>query len=139
MRFHPVGVWNEDKMIKFWAPRYAQRVSYSALNLRLTSNYVECEVKTIRSLAAELGHDHIDLIKMDIEGAEQIVIPNLIADGIRPTVLCVEYDQPYEIFSRLSLRCFRSALRLHRALKEAGYLPICEYGFDMTYLLNTYA
>ena len=136
--FHPVGVWNEDTTIKFWAPRYADYVSYSALNLRQTSDYVECAVKTIRSLAVELGHAHIDLIKMDIEGAEQFVIPSLIADGIRPTVLCVEYDQPYEIFSRFSIRCFRSALRLHRELRIAGYLPICEHGFNMTYLLSTF-
>ena len=138
LHFHPVGVWNEDTTIRFWVPRYAERVSYSALNLRLTSDYVDCPVKTIRSLAAELGHEHIDLIKMDIEGAEQLVIPNMIADRIRPTVLCVEYDQPYEVLSRLSLRCFRAALRLHRALLDAGYRPICEHGFDMTYLLGAY-
>ena len=137
--FHPVGVWNEDRSIRFWTPRYANYVSYSAINLRSTSEYVDCEVRTIRSLATELGHEQIDLIKMDIEGAEQFVIPNLIADGIRPMLLCVEYDQPYEIFSRLSIQCFGSALRLHRALQKAGYSPICEHGFDMTYLLSDIA
>lgn len=135
--FHPLGVWNEDTVIKFWKPRGAEYDSYSALNLHSTAEYIEGEVKTIRSLARDLGHERIDLIKMDIEGAEQRVIPNLIAEGIRPTILCVEYDQAYEVVSLLSLRTLMTSLRLHRQVLSAGYRLINKSGWNATYLLSS--
>ena len=135
-RFYPVGVWDEDSVIKFYIPREAHFASYSAVNLRRQTKYIEAEVKTAKSLATVLGHDQIDLIKMDIEGAEQLVIPSLIADGIRPTVLCVEYDQPYETFSRLTWQCFATGIRLNRSLLREGYRLISKHGWTVTYLYD---
>ena len=134
-RFHPVGVWDEDTTIKFWKPRSAKLISYSALNLRQTSEYVEAEVRRIRTLANELGHEHIDFIKMDIKGAEQRVVPDMIAAGFRPTLLCLEYDRPYEVFTLLSFRWLMAGLRLHRFIQNAGYQLISKNGWNATYLL----
>ena len=134
--FHPVGVWYCDAVIKFYVPAEPHYASYSALNLHGKSEFIEAEVKTVRSLASELGHEQIDLIKMDVEGAEQLVIPNMIADGIRPTVFCVEYDQPFEDFKMMTWRCFRSSLRLNRALLDAGYQLISKNGWTATYLFE---
>lgn len=135
-QFHPVGVWDDDTIIKFWKPSSDQLVSYSADNLRQTSDYVECKVMTNGTLAAELGHEHVDFIKMDVKGAEQRVIPNMIAEGFRPTLLCLEYDRPYEVFSRLSYRWFLARLRLNRAIRDVGYQLISKNGWNATYLLN---
>lgn len=134
-QFHPFGVWDEDTTIKFWKPSSDQLISYSAHNLRQSSDYVEGRVKTIKSIAAELRHDHIDFIKMDIKGAEQRVIPNMIADGFRPTMLCLEFDRPYEVLTRLSFQWFRAGLRLHRTIEKAGYQLISKDGWNATYLL----
>ena len=134
--FHRVGVWDEDTTLKFWPPRFDDYESYSALNLHGTSEYVECEVKTVRALQRELGHERIDLIKMDIEGAEQRVIPYLLAEGIFPTVLCVEYDQAADVLSRQSLQTFTASHRLHRGLRRAGYQLIYKGGWNTTYLLE---
>jgi Methyltransferase FkbM domain len=40
---------------------------------------------------AELGHAHIDLLKMDIEGAEYAVIDDLVDSNIRPAQILVEF------------------------------------------------
>ena len=136
-QFHPVGVWDEDTTIKFWAPSSNRLISYSALNLRQTSAYVECKVQTIKSFATELGHEHIDLIKMDIKGAEQRVIRSMIADGFRPTLLCLEYDRPRKVVSWLSLKWFIAGLRLHRYIQNAGYQLVNKDRWNATYLLNT--
>ena len=135
-RFHPVGVWDENTTIKFWRPRHSDYVSFSALNLHGTSEYVEGAVKTIKTIAAELGHERVNLIKLDVEGAEQRVIPNMLADGIRPTLLCVEFDQSYEVVSLLSLRTMMRSLRLHRRLLRAGYRLVSKNGWNATYLFN---
>ena len=37
----------------------------------------------------ELGHDHIDLLKLDIEGAEFAVLEKMTAESVRPKIICV--------------------------------------------------
>ena len=39
----------------------------------------------------ELGHDGIDVVKLDIEGAEYDVIENMLEAGVRPSQLLVEF------------------------------------------------
>jgi hypothetical protein len=41
----------------------------------------------------ELGHDRIDLLKLDVEGAEYAILDDLLKVGLRPPVLCVEYHR----------------------------------------------
>lgn len=93
-RFEPVGWWDTDDEIRFYAPRDADHVSHSALNLQRTSDFFIAAVRRVDHLMADLGDDHVDLIKMDIEGAELRVIPSLLRHGPLPEVLCVEFDQP---------------------------------------------
>ena len=133
-KFYPYGVWSEDTEIKFYNPRKEHFASYSILNLRHQEAYITAQVKTIKTLMHDLGHQQVDLIKMDVEGAEQMVVPNLIADRIYTKVLCVEYDQPVETFSRLAWQCFRQSLVLTSRLKKAGYHLVCVEGLTATYL-----
>ena len=133
-RFYPVGIWSSDTVIRLYDPAEPHHVSYSALNLHRKSTYIEAQVKTLRTLSEELGHDRIDLIKMDVEGAEQVVIPNMIAENILPTVFCVEYDQPLQNFSLMTWRCFWMSLRLNRDLLNSGYQLVSKNGWTATYL-----
>ena len=95
-RFHflPVGLWSTDAVMKFWAPRNPTHVSHSALNLQRTHEWFEAQCRSVPSLMAELGHDAVDLMKVDIEGAEHTVLASVLASGVKPTVLCFEIDQP---------------------------------------------
>ena len=38
------------------------------------------------------GHSHIDLLKLDNEGAENIVLEQMLNDNIHPNYLCIEFD-----------------------------------------------
>jgi len=42
----------------------------------------------------EVGLQDVDVLKMDIEGAEHEVLRALIKGSIRPRILCVELDAP---------------------------------------------
>jgi FkbM family methyltransferase len=55
--------------------------------LQGTSAYFIAPVQPVHKLMAELGDDHVDIIKMDIEGAEYRVLESLLASGPLPTVL----------------------------------------------------
>lgn len=111
-RFVPIGWWDEETELRFFAPRDPAHVSHSVVNLQATSEYFMAQVKPVDVLMRDLGDDHVDLIKMDIEGAEYAVIDSLLERGPQPIALCVEFDQPEPIVR---------TIRAVRKLREAGY------------------
>jgi FkbM family methyltransferase len=127
IEFSPVGLWDTDTTLRFYAPRDETHVSHSALNLQRTSTWFDAPVERLSTVMARYGHDHIDLLKLDIEGAEHAVIADMLRSRIRPTVLCVEFDQPAPL---------RKVIATSRALIEAGYHPIRLRDWDVTWRLR---
>ena len=56
---------------------------------------VEVPVRRLSTLLRDVGHSRIDLLKMDIEGAEYDVLRTLEADGIYPPQLLVEFHHRF--------------------------------------------
>ena len=48
-------------------------------------------VKSLSTIMKEKNIDKIDLIKMDVEGEEYRVLPNMIKSNIFPTQICIEF------------------------------------------------
>lgn len=114
-RFLPYGLWSEDTRLKFYASRDPSHNAYSIPNLQGTSSYVLGDCRTLSSLMAELGHDHIDLLKLDIEGAEYAVLDSMRAEGISVIVLLI-------VFHKLS--SVREMIRAVEKLQAEGYEPV---------------
>jgi FkbM family methyltransferase len=129
-RFHflAVGLWSEDATLRFFAPRDPTHVSHSVVNLQRTDEYFEAGCRSIPSLMAELGHTRIDLLKIDIEGAEHAVIASTLRAGIRPRVICLEIDRP------VSPRAFWMTMR---RLAKGGYELIAVDRWNLTLLLTS--
>jgi len=89
--FHPLGVAGTDGTLVLHAPPDPTHVSYSPVARKGSAEVVEVPVRTVRSLMAELGHDRVDLLKADIEGAEYEMIADLLAGGPRPGQLLLEF------------------------------------------------
>jgi FkbM family methyltransferase len=123
--FVPVGLWTERATLTFHAPADPRDVSYSVLDLQHTggARALEAEVDSLGSPMADQGHDHVDLLKVDIEGAESTVLPDLLRTGPRPPVVCFEYDQPQPA---------RGLLRLLAAFREAGYALVSRERWNFT-------
>lgn len=124
-RFRPVGLWSEDTTRRFWAPRDPSHVSHSILNLQHTDAYFEATCRSVPTLMRELGHDRIDLFKIDIEGAEHAVIRSMLDAGVRPTVLCTEIDRPVG-----PVRFWRTI----RRVRKAGYRLAAVDGWNFTFV-----
>jgi FkbM family methyltransferase len=114
-RFHflPIGLWREEADLRFYAPANRAHVSHSILNIQRTQQYFTAHCLPLRAFMDQLGHDHVDLLKMDIEGAEGLVLDALLEDEVRPRILCVEFDA-IEPPSRV--------LRRLRRLGSSGYV-----------------
>jgi hypothetical protein len=93
LHFHPLGIWNEDTTLRFFAPQNEAHVSHSLVNLQHSERHIEVPVRRLSSLMQELGHRKIDLLKLDIEGAEYQVLQSLLEDKIEVDILCIEFDE----------------------------------------------
>jgi FkbM family methyltransferase len=129
--FHPWGLWEQDRRIRFYAPRDPAHVSHSAVNLQRTDRFFEADCKRLRTIMRDLGHRHLDLLKLDIEGAEYRVLESMLADGIVPRVLAVEFDEVHDpIDDRASLRIRMMVKRL----LNAGYRVVSVEGPNYTFV-----
>lgn len=79
---HPVGLAGVDGTVNMRPPTMALDMSRSIVGDHEASAGNNVPVKRLSTLMQELGHDHIDLLKMDIEGAEYAVLEDLEASGI---------------------------------------------------------
>lgn len=62
------------------------------------------------------GDNHIDLLKMDIEGGEYVVISDLVDSGILPQLLLIEFDETHTpLDTNAAARIAESIQRLTRA------------------------
>ena len=91
--FQEVGLWDKEDTLKFYVPKNPDHVSHSLVNLQKTDEYISVKVDRLSTLMERLGHQRIDVLKLDIEGAEYKVIESAIEDGIDIRILCVEYDE----------------------------------------------
>lgn len=124
--FAPVGLAGAAGERRFYAPKNPDHISHSTKNLQRTTDYFTGRVDTVKGLMSSLGHDRLDLLKLDIEGAEHETIRSMLGDGITPTVVCVEYDQPEPL---------TWARRTTAALRSAGYKLVKVEAANLTFVL----
>ena len=86
---HPFGIAAVDGTVSFAPPQNPAHVSHSVLGDG--PGRVELPVKRLATVLGELGHDHLDVLKLDIEGAEYAVLDDLLATGLLPRQLLVEF------------------------------------------------
>jgi len=130
--FFPVGLWDGDCVQKFYAPANESHVSHSILNLQQTNTYFEAKCQRIKKLMEENRHEHIDLLKIDIEGAEYKVLNSIIEDRLKIDVICVEFD---EIHHPLDGNSDRRIAEICRDLLRVGWIPVAvDRGSNFTFI-----
>lgn len=136
--FHPWAVADRDGTF-FLYPRLLRDGSPSGSMYTLVTESVDREggvevpAKTIATIAESLGHDRIDVLKMDIEGAEYGVLDGLLATRIRPVQLLVEFHHRHAGLDKSQTEKAISDLR------AAGYLlvDISSSGREFSFVLAT--
>lgn len=138
LQFYPWGLAGTNGYASFQAPRDSRHVSYSLVNDRqdIVNNgqsAVKCEVYRLSTIMNKLGHEKLDLLKMDIEGAEYEVIADIKDDSRKPLQLLVEFHHGmYGIAAEKT----RFALA---QLKRLGYciFSISPTGREYSFLLDS--
>ena len=121
--FMSVGLWSSDTTLRFYAPTDPDHVSHSIANLQGTESYFEAPCRSLKSLMEELGHDRIDLLKLDVEGAEYEVLKPVYDRELVVRVLCIDFHKVE------SLEHMAGAVR---RLADLGYAPVHVHRTDVT-------
>ena len=115
---HPIGLAERDGEIVLHPPEDPAHISHSIVrgsDSPTPTGSIVAPAKRVATVMQELGHTHIDLLKMDIEGAEYSVIGDMLAANIRPKQLLVEF---HHRFDEIGFHATRESIRL---IREHGY------------------
>ena len=95
--FEGIGVGKENEKSILNLPKNEDAVSGSLYVHEFVDqlNYVEVELQTFQYIANRLGHKTIDVLKMDIEGAEYDTIDNIINSNIAITQILLEIHERF--------------------------------------------
>ena len=131
-RFYAFGLSDNDGIQKFYLPKNKDYVSGSAVyNYSVDWNdYIEVKMYTLKKIMELLGHNHIDLLKLDIEGSEFAVLPQLLKDQIAIDQICVE------LHDRLIENGEEKRKELLALLRTNGYIlvGISQTGEELTFI-----
>ena len=116
--FHDYGVADVDGTMKLFPPRRESSFHYSSIkrsNKQDSGQAIEAAVYRLSSIMNKLGHDRIDVLKMDIEGAEYGVIEDIVNSGVKVGQLLVEFHHNFR-----GVRVQRTADAV-QSLHDLGY------------------
>jgi FkbM family methyltransferase len=91
-QFHRAGIADFDGETDFYLPPRSDFISHSIIHANQYSA-LSIRVPMIRlsSAMSKLGHSQVDVLKMDIEGAEFAVVEDLVRGHLRVRQICLEF------------------------------------------------
>ena len=125
LSFSRVALAVTDGVVRMFLAADPQSSSLSAENLQHGSATVDVPGRSLPGLMAENGHTRVDLLKLDIEGAEYSVLESLDLAALGVRVLCVELHQTVAT---------ERALGLLDRLQRQGFVAVSRSGADYTFL-----
>lgn len=122
--FFAYGLSDKDGKEDFYLPKRDDWVSASVIQHRYVDDgkVLEVEMKTLRSIMQELKHDHIDILKMDIEGSEFKVVENLMNPKLEVIDFQVCLMETHERFFGLKEREYID--ELYTVMKKGGFYDL---------------
>ncbi len=88
--YHPWGLAAYDGIADFSLPRH-HGVSFTMSSNVDSKQQAKGEVFRFETIRQKLGHEKIDIVKLDIEGAEYDVIDDLLKDGDKINQILIEF------------------------------------------------
>jgi FkbM family methyltransferase len=129
--YENIGLWDKQDTLKFYKQNNPNHVSQSIIENMFGNNYDVIQVDTISSIMKKYNHTKIDLLKLDIEGAEIKVLENMLEQKIFPKYLCIEFDL------KLKHKDYNNDTeKLIYKLQNHGYKILVNDNLNITFELN---
>lgn len=118
-RFHFLnfGIDKVSGPVKFNLPKDPSHVSGSTMQHKNVNaqNCISVPMKSFAEIVSELGHSHIDVLKMDIEGSEYSVIDSILSTPVKIDQILVEIHERFFVDGKTRTR------NLLKTFKEHGF------------------
>lgn len=117
--FTPLGLGIRNETAVFYLPKNDAYVSGSVIQNDFVDQgkRVEVELRTLRTFVTKHGHEKIDVLKMDIEGAEYEVLPDILNSGIQIGQILVEFHH------RMVEDGYAKTKAAVQLLRDHGFVP----------------
>lgn len=132
IKYIEIGLWNKKDILKFYKQINNSHVSQSLISGMFTNNYDIVEVDTLKNVMTKLTHTNIDLLKLDIEGAEINVLNKMLDDNIFPKYLCIEFDLFLKKKDKENL-----TQKIINRLLDIGYIILVNEKMNITFKHNS--
>lgn len=117
IKFFAYGISVQNGMQNFYLPNNPKFVSGSlAKNTNTGRKIIQLPFKNMKSIMEELGVKRVDILKLDIEGSELDVIPDILKSGLKFTQLCIEIH--YRFWEKQK---YYKLYKLRKLLNNYGY------------------
>ena len=112
-KFFEFGVSDKSEFVDFYLPKNSKDVSGSIIfkNNFTVKEKISVKMKSIKDIMKELGHTYIDVLKMDIEGAEYDVIENILNNKIPITQILIEFHDRF--IDNFKLKTYQAIKKLN--------------------------
>jgi len=126
-----IGLWDKKDTLRFYKQTNENYVSQSLIPNMFGTSYHEVPVSSIKDIMVEKGHSKIDLLKLDIEGAEINVLKQMLDDCIFPKYILVEFDLLLKGKDQNN-----ETNNIVRRICEKGYIILTNDNCNITFLKN---
>ena len=128
MFYVPYGLWDSTTKLPFFEPVNKKYVSCTVIPKMYSEDFYLVDVTSVKELMKMYNHTKIDMIKLDIEGAEIEVVNKMLDDQIYPTYLLIEFD----LFLKHKDPQNRTKTLINRIL-ECGYSVLKNDNMNITF------
>ena len=135
INFYPWAVAGIDGELALYDRLNSSGVSSGMFTLARASadgeNLIKAPAFTVKTIMQKLGHTRVDLIKLDVEGAEFEALGSMLDNQIRPRQLLIEFHHRFKDFSVIQVK--ESLKRLRKLGYHVAY--VTPSGREFTFLL----
>lgn len=131
--FHEYGITDNDGECQLYLADGPPSVDSHSVIAKPDADPTSITVpmKSMSTIMQTLGHTHIDILKMDVEGSEWSIIPDIISRGVEVYQLLVEFH--HLEFRNAGIRPTKECLQL---LKDNAYrlFSVSEKGQEYSFI-----
>lgn len=115
--FLEYGIADRSGLIDFYLPRNSEYVSGSFIKQNNVNDKqkISVEMKSWQDIVNSLGHKQIDVLKMDIEGAEYNIIDSVLESSVQINQILIEFHD--RLFDDGKIKTMNAI----KKLKDRGY------------------
>jgi FkbM family methyltransferase len=127
-KYYELALADKNGLVDFFLPENPDYISHSII--KTNKNSIKVPAKKLSSIMSDLRNDKIDVLKIDIEGAEYAVLHNVLKEKLNITQILVEF---HHFFEGISVKDTENIIK---QMNEAGYkiFYISPNGFEYSFL-----